>query len=324
MWRYIHMEFELHTVYYVLELSPPNLIVDSGLKGTYYNDPDFDTMLEDDESAPAESSLRLREKISAFSFQNSEPTTPWRSPRKAKSRETPPLGRTPSTKLRSLTTKRGFAPPEKYSHLNALQDYLEENLDRQNSAEIGHHFGGPTNHFWPCLYESGLTTERLQPTQDHTLPSRFSIGMTNLVDRPTAEQYQLELMHIVQQNELSRAEQLASVPSLLSKISKYKPKIVCFVGLGISQVVRAYILPVSNAIFTLSCQKKINTMLRNRPSRRKAISSQDTAYNLLKYAMYLGPGGEVPGEPTATSVVACPADLKVHKEDAQGRTIQRA
>lgn len=197
-------------------------------------------MLEDDESAPAESSLRLREKISAFSFQNSEPTTPWRSPRKAKSRETPPLGRTPSTKLRSLTTKRGFAPPEKYSHLNALQDYLEENLDivfcginpGQNSAEIGHHFGGPTNHFWPCLYESGLTTERLQPTQDHTLPSRFSIGMTNLVDRPTAEQ-----------NELSRAEQLASVPSLLSKISKYKPKIVCFVGLGISQVVRAYILP---------------------------------------------------------------------------------
>ena len=63
------------------------------------------------------------------------------------------------------------------------------------SVEIGHHFGGPTSHFWPCLYESGLTciflaptcaltcsrvglvTERLRPTQEYTLPSRFSIGM---------------------------------------------------------------------------------------------------------------------------------------------------
>ncbi len=29
------------------------------------------------------------------------------------------------------------------------------NSPGQKSAEIGHHFGNPTNHFWPCLYESG-------------------------------------------------------------------------------------------------------------------------------------------------------------------------
>ncbi|EDQ99560.1 uncharacterized protein LACBIDRAFT_316369 [Laccaria bicolor S238N-H82] len=101
----------------------------------------------------------------------------------------------------------------------------------QTSAEIGHHFGGPTNHFWSCLYESGFTTRLLRRQEDFILPEQFSIGMTNLVDRPTAEQ-----------SELSKAEQIARVPALLAKIATHRPKIVCFVGLGIADVVKSKVI----------------------------------------------------------------------------------
>jgi len=128
--------------------------------------------------------------------------------------------------------KRGYATPETYAHLDDLPDILANDLDvlfcginpGQRSAEIGHHFGHPTNHFWSCLYESGFTTERLPPTEDHTLPERFSLGLTNLVDRPTAEQ-----------NELSANEQVAGVPALLAKVARYRPRVLCFVGLDIAR-----------------------------------------------------------------------------------------
>ncbi|KAF5380177.1 hypothetical protein D9615_006216 [Tricholomella constricta] len=99
----------------------------------------------------------------------------------------------PSPKKRKQA--RGYAGPETYAHLRVLQDVLTEGLDvifcginpGQKSAEIGHHFGHPNNHFWPCLYESGFTSTRLPPEEDHTLPERFALGLTNLVNRPTAE-----------------------------------------------------------------------------------------------------------------------------------------
>ncbi|EDR05390.1 uncharacterized protein LACBIDRAFT_303372 [Laccaria bicolor S238N-H82] len=103
----------------------------------------------------------------------------------------------------------------------------------QTSAEIGHHFGGPTNHFWSCLYESGFTTRLLRPQEDFTLPEQFLIGMMNLVDRPTAEQ-----------SELSKAERIAGVLALLAKIATHRPKIVCFVGLGIADIVKSKVMPV--------------------------------------------------------------------------------
>ncbi|KAF9474451.1 DNA glycosylase [Pholiota conissans] len=98
----------------------------------------------------------------------------------------------------------------------------------QQSALIGHHFGNPRNHFWSCLYESGLTSRKLDPREDFKLPEEFSIGITNLVERPTAEQ-----------SELSRKEQVDGVPRLLDKIAQYRPRIVCFVGLGIADIFRA-------------------------------------------------------------------------------------
>lgn len=44
----------------------------------------------------------------------------------------------------------------------------------------------PTNHFWRCLAESGLTPRLLHPSEGPKLPS-FGLGSTNLVERPSAE-----------------------------------------------------------------------------------------------------------------------------------------
>lgn len=142
----------------------------------------------------------------------------------------------------SKKQKRGYAEPSTYAHLRELQHHLRSGLEvvfcginpGQTSAEIGHHFGGPTNHFWSCLHESGFTTRLLRPQEDFILPEQFSIGMTNLVDRPTAEQ-----------SELSKAEQIAGVPALLVKIATHRPKIVCFVGLGIADIVKSKVMPVT-------------------------------------------------------------------------------
>ncbi|KIO09691.1 hypothetical protein M404DRAFT_47162, partial [Pisolithus tinctorius Marx 270] len=131
--------------------------------------------------------------------------------------------------------KRGYADPEVYAHLHLLQDYLQENLDvvfcginpGYMSAETGHHFANPTNHFWRCLYHSGLTSTLLPPSEDYSLPERYNLGLTNIVDRPSAEAA-----------ELSVSEMKAAIPVFLRKISRYRPRFVCFVGMGIWAVIR--------------------------------------------------------------------------------------
>jgi TDG/mug DNA glycosylase family protein len=42
-----------------------------------------------------------------------------------------------------------------------------------------------------------------------------------------------------QQNELSTREQAASVPALMQKIMHYRPRVLCFIGLGIAKIVQA-------------------------------------------------------------------------------------
>jgi TDG/mug DNA glycosylase family protein len=47
------------------------------------------------------------------------------------------------------------------------------------SAKRGHYYAGPGNRFWPLLFETGLTSRRLTPADDHLLPS-VGIGLTDL------------------------------------------------------------------------------------------------------------------------------------------------
>lgn len=44
---------------------------------------------------------------------------------------------------------------------------------------------------------------------------------------------------VIQQNELSLDERTAGVPALLTKVAKYRPRILCFIGLGIAKIVQA-------------------------------------------------------------------------------------
>ncbi|KAJ7109501.1 uracil-DNA glycosylase-like protein [Mycena epipterygia] len=196
-----------------------------------------------EEDIPDSAALnQFRSSLSQFSFGSSKSELR-RSPRKPVARTSPvkrQISETGSSQKRIVLErspkkqKRSYAPPETYAHLHELQDHLKQDLDvifcginpGKKSAEIGHHFGNPSNHFWWCLHHSGFTETQISPQEDFNLPDRFSLGLTNLVDRPTTEQ-----------TELSRKEQLAGVPFFLAKIARYRPRIVCFVGLAIARVV---------------------------------------------------------------------------------------
>ncbi|CDO72827.1 hypothetical protein BN946_scf185002.g12 [Trametes cinnabarina] len=129
--------------------------------------------------------------------------------------------------------KPAVASPEQYAHLNALNDYLGQEPDMldvlfcginpgQKSATVGHHFAHPTNHFWKCLHGAQLTDRLLPASEDYTLPDSYYLGLTNLVERPSA-----------QAAELANSEFTAGVPALLHKIVRKRPRVVCFVGKAI-------------------------------------------------------------------------------------------
>ncbi|RPB23302.1 DNA glycosylase, partial [Terfezia boudieri ATCC MYA-4762] len=123
------------------------------------------------------------------------------------------------------------APPEKYAHLNGVPDAIDHRLvlllvglnPGVTTATVGHAYSNKTNRFWRYLNSSGLTPDRIVPSlEDQTLPGKYSLGLTNLVSRPTNDQA-----------ELSKKEMDDSVPELEGKIRKYKPEAACIVGKGI-------------------------------------------------------------------------------------------
>ncbi|KAI9858911.1 MAG: hypothetical protein M1813_007213 [Trichoglossum hirsutum] len=131
---------------------------------------------------------------------------------------------------RSQKKGSGYAPPERYSHLNLLPDTIVPNLicvfvglnPGIRTAEMGHAYSHPSNHFWRLLHWSGLTPRRFDPTEDRSLPALCSLGNTNIVARPTRDQ-----------SELSAAEMDASVETLVDKMRRFQPEAVCIVGKSI-------------------------------------------------------------------------------------------
>ena len=113
-----------------------------------------------------------------------------------------------------------------------VPDYLQPGLKLvivginpgTRSGATGHHYAWPGNHFWPLMYDSGLLPERLTFAEDHRV-LEFGIGLTNLVDRTSA-----------QASDLSRAEMAAGATNLRQKLLFYRPRIVCFNGKGIYEV----------------------------------------------------------------------------------------
>jgi TDG/mug DNA glycosylase family protein len=144
------------------------------------------------------------------------------------------------TKSKSHRKKRPsarYAPPSQYAHLKPLTDILEPNLicvfvgfnPGVQTATSGHAYAHPSNLFWKLLHRSGCTDRQLKPEEDGDMPRLYAMGNTNLVSRPTKSDA-----------ELSKEEQLASVPVLDAKIRKHKPEAVCIVGKSIWENIWKY------------------------------------------------------------------------------------
>lgn len=88
------------------------------------------------------------------------------------------------------------------------------------TAAVGHHFARPGNRFWPALYRAGFTDRLLSPYEELELLD-LGYGITNLVARATNSAA-----------ELAKEEYVHGAHILETKLSKYKPQCVAFVGLG--------------------------------------------------------------------------------------------
>lgn len=96
------------------------------------------------------------------------------------------------------------------------------------AAYLGHHYAGPGNHFWKCLYLSGLIPEPMNASDDYKL-KQYGIGFTNFVARCSKGSVEFSRYAITR-------EIKEGVESLTEKIQTFKPKIAVFNGKGIYEV----------------------------------------------------------------------------------------
>jgi double-stranded uracil-DNA glycosylase len=93
------------------------------------------------------------------------------------------------------------------------------------SATIGHHFAGFSNRFWKLLFDARLVPELLRAEDDGRL-TEFRYGITNLIPRPTPGI-----------DTLRPAEYVDGLEALKSKVRRWKPPIVAFVGVTLFRAV---------------------------------------------------------------------------------------
>lgn len=146
----------------------------------------------------------------------------------------PPLAETNGVKVVKERKKhdRFNGMSEEEVSQRTLPDHLAPDLDivivginpGLFAAYKGHHYAGPGNHFWKCLYLAGLISEPMTADDDYKLLS-MGIGFTNIVERATKGSADLTRKEIKQGGQI-----------LLEKLQKYKPKIAVFNGKYIYEV----------------------------------------------------------------------------------------
>lgn len=97
------------------------------------------------------------------------------------------------------------------------------------SAQAGHYYSNRSNRFYRWLYETGLTPNLLEPTEDHTLPT-FGIGLTDLSKTYAGMD--------------GSAEQRDSFDckGLIERLTHFGPKVVAFTGkIGVGKTFAPYI-----------------------------------------------------------------------------------
>ena len=86
------------------------------------------------------------------------------------------------------------------------------------SAQIGHHFAGPSNRFWKLLFDARLVPEPIGTEDDDRLPE-WGLGITNLIARATPG------IDTLRPNEYVEGERI-----FRHKVRRWKPRVVAFVG----------------------------------------------------------------------------------------------
>ncbi|ODA76092.1 hypothetical protein RJ55_08375 [Drechmeria coniospora] len=147
-----------------------------------------------------------------------------------------PTGRKRSPSPSSVVTKKrkrassGYAPPSQYGHLPLLPDAVAPNLlvffvglnPGIQTARTGHAYAHPSNLFWKLLFSSGITPRPCRADEDRQMPALYSLGLTNIVARPSRNGA-----------ELSRQEMDDGVALLEEKATRWRPETMCVVGKSI-------------------------------------------------------------------------------------------
>ncbi|NXF26993.1 TDG glycosylase, partial [Rhodinocichla rosea] len=109
----------------------------------------------------------------------------------------------------------------------------------------------PSSYFTgKCLFMSGLSNEQLNHMDDHTLPHKYGIGFTNMVERTTPGS-----------KDLSSKEFREGGRILMQKLQKYKPRIAAFNGKCIYEIFSKEVfgIKVKNLEFGLQPHKVPDT-----------------------------------------------------------------
>ncbi|KXG53245.1 uncharacterized protein PGRI_002950 [Penicillium griseofulvum] len=146
-------------------------------------------------------------------------TTPSPVSTKRKRIRTPKIPSTPPLASPTESLLRDTIPPNLILLLVGVNPGIMTGI-------TGHAYAHPSNLFWKLLYSSGITSIRHIPADTYKLPALYSVGNTNIVERPTRDA-----------SMLSRAEMDAGVPVLEAKIAAQRPEVVCLVGKSIWEAV---------------------------------------------------------------------------------------
>jgi hypothetical protein len=105
-------------------------------------------------------------------------------------------------------------PPVDLRHFHSVLTVLFCGINPGvRSSQEGYHYAHPSNRFYRILYESGLTPHKLLPAESPDMPSKYKLGLTDLVPRCTARADMVPAL-----------EFQAGATGLLRKLIEYKPK----------------------------------------------------------------------------------------------------
>jgi len=90
-----------------------------------------------------------------------------------------------------------------------------------------HYYGNPRNRFWEDLHEAGFVPEVFRGTDADLRILEFGLGLTDVVKRPSPNI-----------DDLTRDDFVAGFARLDALVRAYRPRIVCFVGKGLSDLHR--------------------------------------------------------------------------------------